>query len=73
MGKWREKLAHLCKVSRRIIKAGTVVGVSLLLLALMLLFGGTDGLHDKANAVASAGVSVFCFGVMAGLVIDMRL
>ena len=73
MEKWRKKLTDLCKVSRRIIKIGAVVGVSLLLLALMLLFGGTDGLHDKANAVASAGVSVFCFGVMAGLVIDMRL
>lgn len=73
MERWREKLAHLCKVSRRIIKAGTVVGVSLLLLALLLLFGGAEELHDKANAIASAGVSVFCFGVMAGLVVDMRL
>lgn len=71
MEKWRERLAHLHKLSRRIIKAGAVAGAALILLALMLLYGGGDG--DRANAFASAGVSVFCFGVMAGLVVDMRL
>mgnify|MGYP000023494231 CR=1 FL=1 len=72
MGKWRERMKNLCGLSRKIIKTGAVVAVFLLLLALLLLLGA-DQFHDKANLLASAGVSVFCFGVMAGLVVDMRL
>lgn len=71
MEKWRERLSNLNKFSRRVIKTGAIIGAALVTLALMLLYGGGD--TDRANSFASAGVSVFCFGVMTGLVVDMRL
>lgn len=71
MEKWRERMTNLNQLSRRIIKIATIVGMCLLVLALLLLFGA-DQLHDKANSLASAGVSVFCFGVMAAIIVDMR-